>query len=82
MSWRINLHDLVSIDKLRADKNLPPHYTMYEPNTCRVINLEDVGMFTLIGKPDEETEELIIKQGFFLSDVNEEYYTYKKKINI
>lgn len=82
MSWRINLSDLVAADKLRADKKLPPHYSMYDPTTCRVIDLADVGMFTLIGKPDEETEELIIKQGFFLSDVDEEYYTYRKRRNV
>ena len=80
MSWKINLHDLIAADKLRADKKLPPHYTMYDP-TCRVIDLANVGMFTLIGKPSEETEKLIIKQGFFLSDVNEGYYTYRKRIN-
>lgn len=79
MSWKINLHDLVAADKLRANKKLPPHYSMYDPNTCRVIDLENVGMFTLIGKPSEETEELIIKQGFFLSDVDEGYYTYRKR---
>ena len=78
MSWRIKLSDLVAADKLRADKNLPPYYTIYAPDTCRVVNLADVTMFTLIGKPDEETEEMIRKQGFFLSDVNEGYYTYKK----
>ena len=81
MSWKINLHDLVAADKLRASKKLPPHYSMYDPNVCRVIDLENVGMFTLIGKPNEETEELIIKQGFFLSDVDEGYYTYRKKRN-
>ena len=79
MSWKINLHDLIAADKLRANKKLPPHYSMYDSNTCRVIDLENVGMFTLIGKPSEETEKLIIKQGFFLSDVDEEYYTYRKR---
>ena len=77
--WGIKLHDLIAADKLRADKKLPPRYSMYDPNTCRVIDLADVGMFTLIRKPDEETEELIIKQGFFLSDVDEGYYTYRKR---
>ena len=82
MSWKINLHDLVAADKLRADKKLPPHYTMYDPNTCRVIDLKDVSMFTLIEKPNEETEELLVKQGFYLSDVDEEYYIYRKRRNV
>ena len=82
MSWRINLNDLVAADKIRASKKLPPHYSMYDPNVCRVIDLENVGMFTLTEKPNEETEELIVKQGFFLSDVDEGYYTYRKRRNV
>ena len=82
MSWRINLHDLVAADKIRADKKLPPHYSMYDPNTCRVIDLANVGMFTLTEKPNEETEELLVKQGFYLSDVDEGYYTYRKRRNV
>ena len=82
MSWKINLHDLVAADKIRANKKLPPHYSMYDPNICRVIDLADVGMFTLIGKPSEETEELLVKQGFYLSDVDEGYYTYRKRKNV
>ena len=78
MSWKINLSGLLFVDKLRASKKLPSNYSIYDPNTCRVIDLADVNMFTLIEKPNEETEELIIKQGFFLSDVDEGYYTYRK----
>ena len=82
MSWRINLNGLLFVDKLRADKELPPNYNIYDPNVCRVIDLADVGMFTLTEKPNEETEEMIIKQGFFLSDVDDGYYTYRKRRNI
>ena len=78
MSWRINLNGLLFVDKLRASKELPPNYNIYDPNISRVIDLADVGMFTLTEKPNEETEELIIKQGFFLSDVDDGYYTYRK----
>ena len=65
MSWRIKLSDLVAADKLKADKNLPPRYTLYEPSTARVISLDNVQSFVIYER-DREKMKMIAEEGFII----------------
>ena len=77
MSWRIKLKDLIPADKLRADKNLPSSYTIYEPTTARVVNLDDVQSFVIYEK-DDTVLDMIAERGFKLEALNDNWWICRR----
>ena len=77
MSWRAKLNNWVSADKLKADKNLPPSYTIYEPMTARVIPLDEVQSF-IIYETNEQTLIMIEEQGFKLEQLDGNWWMCRR----
>ena len=57
-------YDIVDLEKVKSNYG-PPQFTLYDPSTARVIDLDDVQSFVIYER-DKEKMKMIAEEGFII----------------
>jgi chromosome condensin MukBEF MukE localization factor len=74
--------DIINLDKVKANCDLPFQFEMYDPVSMRVILLDEVNSFTLCVEPTENEKAIFERYNFELVNINDGFYMYKRKKNV
>lgn len=70
-------YDVLDLEKVKSDYG-PPLFTLYEPITERVIDLDDVQSF-VIYKEDDMMLDIIAERGFKLKELYDNWWICRRK---
>lgn len=73
---------IINLDKIKVDCDLPSQFEMYDPVSMRVILLDEVDAFTMCVEPTDNDKEIFERYNFELVNVNDGFYSYKRRRNV
>lgn len=73
---------IINLDKIKADCDLSSQFEMYDPVSMRVIPLDEVDAFTMCIEPTDNDKKIFERYNFELVNVNDGFYSYKRKENV
>ena len=73
---------IINLDKVKVNCDLPSQFEMYDPVSMRVILLDEVDAFTMCVEPTDNDKEIFERYNFELVNVNDGFYSYKRRRNV
>ena len=73
---------IINLDKIKADCDLSSQFEMYDPVSMRVILLDEVDAFTMCVEPTDNEKKIFERYNFELVNVNDGFYSYKRRRNV
>lgn len=73
---------MVKFDTIKANCDLLSQFEMYDPVSMKVILLDEVDAFTMCAEPTDNDKEIFERYNFELVNVNDGFYSYKRRRNV
>lgn len=71
-------YGMLDLEKEKVKADYGPQFSLSEPMTARVVNLDDVQSF-VIYEEDDMVLDMIAEQGFKLEELNDNWWICRRK---